>query len=1175
MKAKVGALLISFLRSGLLIGGTYVLLGNGGLISGASGLSFAFWSAPLYEFAALLFVSDVVRKTWENPRGRAGSILLSGLGTGVVSLGALSGLASLTEQMAAHADYGEVGRNLAPYLNHISRLGPWTLIWILGIAGYRAAEPWLPAVVAPHDPDQRVYQHGELPRTVLESGLLAGTAFLLFHPSGIFSTAAAVDLGYLQMPLYLMAGGRVLSEAIAVFGRGSWRYAAAIAVRGAAWAYLAVGLLGGVPLLLAGLARNETLARVVQQTAPYLRHVSELGPWVTAYIALTTLYSVVVLYAATQRFPAIYHRLGQAPFAPLQAARLNGVLAALIFLFLNRGGFLTSGTGLDFSFLETPAYVALGLFLLSRWLRIAALGEWTRIPAVLSSGAAWSVLAAGLFGSLPKYGDQVVPAAVPYLKHTASLGPWAAVVFLVISGYRVAEPHVAPWIAPPHRPVIRSPLKALVRMNVIGASFHLLFHPNGYLALASGLNLGSWLFPLYACLASRLAGDFSGFFGRGVWRHALQIGLRGCSWAILAFSLLWGAPSLARVMEANPHFGPLGRFLSPYVALVAPLSYWVTAAIILVAAFHASALYWNQPRYPFLHTRVGEKEAVLAQTFNRGFLYGIGAYLVFQSSGLLNIWFKVSLPYLLPTACFVVGIVFVSQLAQVIGTGRWRHGLVAVLSDKRLAKLVTQELNSLEPLDLAEFPDEVASLRGLLQSPDGAEEAEQRLGALRAALATGGAKIRRAGRFHSEALALHSQGRELMQQGRFDTAETNFNVALQRLAEAGALLDGSAPDLASDVTENIQHVEASRVECLLGRGEVKLGEGQSLLQQQRYQDAAQVLEAAAKELQLAQEGASQHRLPKEMERVQDLVRLVQAGLERCRQPLVMAVPAVPVHTPGMEADYEFLDRLGAGGQGEVWRSRRLSDGLLVAMKIPLGTRGRVLTFDQGVYNQFAREVRYWQDLRHQHVVQMFASGDTPYPWICMELMEGGDLRQRLQQGPLRLREALEVAIPLFDALAYAHLGGVYHRDLKPENVLFTKDGIPKLTDWGMAAHFHSFSGAKGIQGTLPYVAAEQLAGIGQFDRQTDLFSMGIVLYEMLTIRYPFTDDGSLPTTANLNFLDHLKDPAWMPPPPSQFQSYLPAKMDQIIVKLLAKDRRQRFTLAEQVKEDLEEIRRWL
>jgi serine/threonine protein kinase len=287
---------------------------------------------------------------------------------------------------------------------------------------------------------------------------------------------------------------------------------------------------------------------------------------------------------------------------------------------------------------------------------------------------------------------------------------------------------------------------------------------------------------------------------------------------------------------------------------------------------------------------------------------------------------------------------------------------------------------------------------------------------------------------------------------------------------------------------------------------------------------------------------------------------------------------------GLSALFEVLEPLGRGGQASVYKARRQSDGLLVALKIPPGTMsGMALdaVVPMEAYDTFAREAQHWRRLKHPNIVEMLEAGDRPIPWIAMELMEGGDLRARLRGGPLRLGETLEVSVPLFDALAFAHMDGIYHRDLKPENILFHKTGTPKITDWGMAAPYHSFSRLTEFAGTLPYLAPERLpesltgSKTVVADRQTDLFSMGIVLYEMLTGRYPFTDDGSLPTTANLNFLDHLKDPAWMPPPPSSVQPSLPAAIDQVMAKLLIKERGRRYELAEHVKRDLEELRRWL
>ena len=203
-------------------------------------------------------------------------------------------------------------------------------------------------------------------------------------------------------------------------------------------------------------------------------------------------------------------------------------------------------------------------------------------------------------------------------------------------------------------------------------------------------------------------------------------------------------------------------------------------------------------------------------------------------------------------------------------------------------------------------------------------------------------------------------------------------------------------------------------------------------------------------------------------------------------------------------DYELMESLGRGGMGAVFRARQVKLDREVAIKVLLPPPGEV----QGWSERFQREAQALARLVHPGIVTVhdFGQGED-LAWIVMELVDGADLRQMLDEGRLPQAEALAIVPALCEALQYAHDQGVVHRDIKPENVLFDRFGGVKLVDFGLA----KLSGdAGGLQltrtdqamGTPRYMAPEQLERPRDVDHRADLFSLGVVFYEMLTGHVP-------------------------------------------------------------------------
>ena len=237
-------------------------------------------------------------------------------------------------------------------------------------------------------------------------------------------------------------------------------------------------------------------------------------------------------------------------------------------------------------------------------------------------------------------------------------------------------------------------------------------------------------------------------------------------------------------------------------------------------------------------------------------------------------------------------------------------------------------------------------------------------------------------------------------------------------------------------------------------------------------------------------------------------------------------------------DFHLLRLIGRGGMGEVWEAEQLSLSRRVALKLLLPQR-----IDQQGLDYFAREARAGGRLAHPGIVSVFGTGeDEGLHWIAMELVVGGcDLRHSLEslreEGELPkgyYRDMAKFVAELADALEVAHAAGVIHRDLKPSNVLVTPEERPKLLDFGLAklTDEMSISVAGDLVGTYFYMSPEQVAAKrAGLDHRTDIFSLGVVLYEMLTLVRPFEGDTTEQVANKILWED--------PPSPQAIRSQVP------------------------------------
>ena len=262
------------------------------------------------------------------------------------------------------------------------------------------------------------------------------------------------------------------------------------------------------------------------------------------------------------------------------------------------------------------------------------------------------------------------------------------------------------------------------------------------------------------------------------------------------------------------------------------------------------------------------------------------------------------------------------------------------------------------------------------------------------------------------------------------------------------------------------------------------------------------------------------------------------------------------HTLGK---YRVLEALGRGGMAQVYRAYHPQLDRYVAVKVLRSD----LVEQQEFLERFRREAHAVSGLRHANVVQVFDfdQQDDLY-YMVMELLEGDTLRARLDAHRVAgeripLPEAVRVLAEALDGLEYAHGEGIIHRDIKPANLMLTRKGQAVLTDFGIAqivgATQYTVSGA--LMGTLNYMAPEQ--GLrGECDARSDIYSLGIVMYELLTGHTPFDADTPLAI-----LMKHLNDPL---PLPRALDPSLPAALEGIVLKALAKDPADRYQTAQEM-----------
>ncbi|MDY4079769.1 MAG: Stk1 family PASTA domain-containing Ser/Thr kinase [Clostridium sp.] len=261
--------------------------------------------------------------------------------------------------------------------------------------------------------------------------------------------------------------------------------------------------------------------------------------------------------------------------------------------------------------------------------------------------------------------------------------------------------------------------------------------------------------------------------------------------------------------------------------------------------------------------------------------------------------------------------------------------------------------------------------------------------------------------------------------------------------------------------------------------------------------------------------------------------------------------------------YEILEKIGEGGMSEVYKARCNKLNRFVAVKILKES----LASNEEIVEKFKKEATAIAALSDNNIVNVLDVGSQDnINYIVMELVKGKTLKELIVEfGKMNYETAIKIAIQVAKALDCAHKNGIIHRDVKPQNILVTEDGIIKVTDFGIAKSSGSgtLTNSSTVMGSAHYFSPEQAKG-SFLDARTDLYSLGVVIYEMTTGRLPF--DAESPVTVALK---HIQEE---PIPPKQINSKIPESLNNLILKAMSKEPSKRYQTAKELINDLQKIK---
>lgn len=349
---------------------------------------------------------------------------------------------------------------------------------------------------------------------------------------------------------------------------------------------------------------------------------------------------------------------------------------------------------------------------------------------------------------------------------------------------------------------------------------------------------------------------------------------------------------------------------------------------------------------------------------------------------------------------------------------------------------------------------------------------------------------------------------------------------------------------------------------------------------ERWQRVKELFEAAL-ELQPAQRPAFIQRESADDEGVKQEVESLLSSYEEASSfmdtPATENLSAAPHKLSAGQRfnHYEIASLIGKGGMGEVYAAYDTKLGRKVALKfLPL-----YFTGDPSRISRFVQEARAASALNHPNIITVHEIGQTDSThYIATEFIDGVTLRQRMNEGSMRVDEVLDVAVQTASALAAAHEAGVIHRDIKPENVMLRADGYVKVLDFGLAklAERTPAVDTEGltralattapgmVMGTASYMSPEQACGFPDIDARTDVWSLGVVIYEMVAGRVPFGFEGATPMQI-ISLIIQKKAP-----PLKQYAPSIPDELNRIVMKALESRREDRY---QSMKDMLVDLRR--
>jgi serine/threonine protein kinase len=261
--------------------------------------------------------------------------------------------------------------------------------------------------------------------------------------------------------------------------------------------------------------------------------------------------------------------------------------------------------------------------------------------------------------------------------------------------------------------------------------------------------------------------------------------------------------------------------------------------------------------------------------------------------------------------------------------------------------------------------------------------------------------------------------------------------------------------------------------------------------------------------------------------------------------------------------YKIIEKLGEGAMGVVYKAEDTNLGRFVALKFFPAE----LKSDKEKKERFIREAMTASALDHANIYTVHEIGEANdgRMFICMALYEGGTLAEKIKEGPLNMEEVIDISIQVAQGMDKVHRKGIIHRDIKPQNLILTLDGVVKIVDFGLA----KLVGQKDLTregitvGTVGYMSPEQARG-GEIDQQTDIWSLGVVIYEMVTGQLPF--NGEYAQAVIYSILNEEPEPI------TGLRSRIPLELERIVNKCLSKECADRYQHLDELIVDLRRLK---